>query len=144
MVSLLVSSLGHEAAKRDISARQDATLTDGPRINTHPHPASSMSNSTSRPPATGSIDGALVEKSCFEQQREALVADVATSLEHVLQNINKLNRSLEGVIAVGNEFGSVEALWSQFENVMARDFEAEGLGRDQEDAREGSGTQEKS
>ncbi|KAK5200895.1 Dolichyl-diphosphooligosaccharide-protein glycosyltransferase subunit dad1 [Cryomyces antarcticus] len=108
-----------------------------------------MSNSTSRPPATGSIDGAPVEKSCFEQQREALVADVATvtslhSLEHVLQNINKLNRSLEGVIAVGNEFGSVEALWSQFENVMARDFEAEGLGRDQEDAREGSGTQEKS
>lgn len=42
-------------------------------------------------------------------------------MEHVLANINKLNRSLEGVIAVGNEFGSVEALWSQFENVMAKD-----------------------
>jgi DASH complex subunit DAD1 len=45
------------------------------------------------------------------------------SMEHVLANINKLNRSLEGVIAVGNEFGSVEALWSQFENVMAKDPE---------------------
>jgi DASH complex subunit DAD1 len=45
-------------------------------------------------------------------------------MEHVLANINKLNRSLEGVIAVGNEFGSVEALWSQFENVMAKDPEA--------------------
>jgi DASH complex subunit DAD1 len=47
------------------------------------------------------------------------------SLEHVLQNINKLNRSLEEVIAVGNEFSPVEALWSQFENVMARDREGE-------------------
>lgn len=34
--------------------------------------------------------------------------------------MNKLNRSLEGVIAVGNEFGAVEALWSQFEGVMAQ------------------------
>ncbi|KAI9722002.1 MAG: hypothetical protein M1812_001962 [Candelaria pacifica] len=27
--------------------------------------------------------------------------------------------------SVGNEFGSVEALWSQFENVMAKDSEGE-------------------
>ena len=47
------------------------------------------------------------------------------SMEHVLQSINKLNRSLEGVIAVGNEFGSVEALWSQFEGVMAKEPEEE-------------------
>lgn len=33
---------------------------------------------------------------------------------------------MEGVIAVGNEFGSVEALWSQFENVMGHD--ATGMG----------------
>lgn len=26
---------------------------------------------------------------------------------------------------VGNEFGSIEALWSQFENVMAKDPDAE-------------------
>lgn len=48
-------------------------------------------------------------------------ANAPQSLEHVLANINKLNRSLEGVIAVGNEFGSVEALWSQFENVMGHE-----------------------
>lgn len=47
------------------------------------------------------------------------------SLESVLQNMNKLNRSLEGVIAVGNEFGAVEALWSQFEGVMAQEPEGE-------------------
>ena len=50
------------------------------------------------------------------------------SLENVLQSMNKLNRSLEGVIAVGNEFGAVEALWSQFEGVMAQETEGEGEG----------------
>jgi DASH complex subunit DAD1 len=39
----------------------------------------------------------------------------------VLQNINKLNRSLEEVTSVGNEFAPVESLWSHFENVMAKD-----------------------
>lgn len=65
-------------------------------------------------------------------------------MESVLQYINRLNRNLESIIAVrplvhpfdtkkegwlyadlffswvqvGNEFSSVEALWSQFENVM--------------------------
>ncbi|KAL8903098.1 MAG: hypothetical protein Q9207_004147 [Kuettlingeria erythrocarpa] len=72
-------------------------------------------------------------------------------MEHVLQNINKLNRNLEGVIAVGNEFGAVEALWSQFENVMAKEPEqgenggaedhegAEGEGEDGDDAQENAG-----
>ncbi|KAG6006918.1 hypothetical protein E4U43_000373, partial [Claviceps pusilla] len=38
------------------------------------------------------------EKTYFESQREALIADIALSFEHVLGNINKLNRSLEEVI----------------------------------------------
>ncbi|KAK9778125.1 putative DASH complex subunit Dad1-domain-containing protein [Seiridium cardinale] len=65
------------------------------------------------------------EKTYFELQREALIGEIAMSFEHVLANINKLNRNLEAVIAVGNEFSSVEALWSQFENVMAKDSEEE-------------------
>ncbi|KAM0246350.1 hypothetical protein ACHAP5_004823 [Fusarium lateritium] len=68
------------------------------------------------------------EKTYFEQQREALIGEIAMSFEHVLANINKLNRSLEAVTAVGNEFSSVEALWSQFENVMGKDSNAEGEG----------------
>ncbi|KAL4865012.1 hypothetical protein BDV12DRAFT_156729 [Aspergillus spectabilis] len=56
----------------------------------------------------------------FEQQREELVREIAMGMEQVLQNINRLNRNLESIIAVGNEFGSVEALWSQFENFMGR------------------------
>ncbi|KAK0634670.1 putative DASH complex subunit DAD1 [Bombardia bombarda] len=69
------------------------------------------------------------EKSYFEQQREELIGEIAMSFEHVLANINKLNRSLEAVIAVGNEFSSVEALWSQFENVMGKEPEEEKGGR---------------
>ncbi|KAI6355669.1 hypothetical protein MCOR25_008113 [Pyricularia grisea] len=75
------------------------------------------------------------EKTPFEQQREALIGEIAMSFEQVLANINKLNRSLEAVITVGNEFSSVEALWSQFENVMAKDPDegkAEGEGSDGE------------
>ncbi|KAK9848725.1 hypothetical protein MYU51_015493 [Penicillium brevicompactum] len=56
----------------------------------------------------------------FEQQREELVREIAVGMEQVLQNMNRLNRNLESVIAVGNEFSSVEALWSQFENFMGR------------------------
>ncbi|KAF4983131.1 hypothetical protein FZEAL_1398 [Fusarium zealandicum] len=76
------------------------------------------------------------EKTYFEQQREALIGEIAMSFEHVLANINKLNRSLEAVVAVGNEFSSVEALWSQFENVM--DKEAEG----ESESKQGEQTQQ--
>ncbi|XXG97303.1 elongin C [Hypoxylon texense] len=75
------------------------------------------------------------EKTYFEQQREALIGEIAMNFEQVLANINKLNRSLEAVTAVGNEFSSVEALWSQFEGVMAKEPEdgkaSEGEGQSQ-------------
>ncbi|KAK1639963.1 DASH complex subunit Dad1 [Colletotrichum phormii] len=74
------------------------------------------------------------EKTYFEQQREELIGEIAMSFEQVLANINKLNRSLEAVITVGNEFSSVEALWSQFENVMAKEPEENKQG----DTEEGS------
>ncbi|KAH0494432.1 hypothetical protein TgHK011_001051 [Trichoderma gracile] len=74
-----------------------------------------------RTSGSGAGAGTPSSRAYFEQQREALIGDIAESFEHVLANINKLNRSLEAVIAVGNEFSSVEALWSQFENVMAKD-----------------------
>ncbi|KAL6891620.1 DASH complex subunit Dad1 domain-containing protein [Trichoderma longibrachiatum] len=93
-----------------------------------------------RPSGTGA--GTASSRAYFEQQREALVGDIAESFEHVLANINKLNRSLEAVIAVGNEFSSVEALWSQFENVMAKDDEqdadkAASSSQQQDDAQQG-------
>ncbi|EXF80174.1 DASH complex subunit Dad1 [Colletotrichum fioriniae PJ7] len=74
------------------------------------------------------------EKTYFEQQREELIGEIAMNFEQVLAKINKLNRSLEAVITVGNEFSSVEALWSQFENVMAKEPEENKQG----DTEEGS------
>jgi len=79
---------------------------------------------SSNPPSAPAAGGR--EKTYFEQQRQVLMDEIATSFEQVLANINKLNRSLEAVIAVGNEFSSVEALWSQFENVMGRENAEEG------------------
>ncbi|KAI4269212.1 MAG: hypothetical protein LQ337_007418 [Flavoplaca oasis] len=84
-----------------------------------------MSSTNAPPPrtpfkASASTPGSAPSSS-FLHQRDALVSEISMAMEHVLQNINKLNRSLEGVIAVGNEFGAVEALWSQFENVMAKE-----------------------
>ncbi|KAG6078343.1 hypothetical protein E4U30_007218 [Claviceps sp. LM220 group G6] len=73
------------------------------------------------------------EKTDFELQREAIISDIALSFEHVLGNINKLNRSLEEVIKMGNDFSSVEALWSQFENVMAKDEGGEKIPEKQEE-----------
>ncbi|KAL5116463.1 Dolichyl-diphosphooligosaccharide-protein glycosyltransferase subunit dad1 [Pleosporales sp. CAS-2024a] len=75
--------------------------------------------STNRASTNGGQNGS--EKTYFEQQREWLVTEIAQSLELVLQNINKLNRSLEEVTQVGSEFAPVESLWSHFENVMARE-----------------------
>lgn len=56
----------------------------------------------------------------FELRRAALVNEIGESLEQVLTQLNALNRSLEGIIEIGSEFSSVEALWSQFETVMGR------------------------
>ena len=78
---------------------------------------SSNTNKTTAASSTGAPPAG--EQSFFEQQRELLLqeigivsVDAATrnllkltwrkSFEHVLANINKLNRSLEGVIAVRN------------------------------------------
>lgn len=43
---------------------------------------------------------------------------------------------------MGNEFGSVEALWSQFENVMAKEEgreEGDGQGEEEEGGGDGEG-----
>jgi DASH complex subunit DAD1 len=39
-------------------------------------------------------------------------------MESVLVNLNRLNRAMEPILIIGNEFSSVEALWSTFEGVM--------------------------
>lgn len=87
-----------------------------------------MSTSSTRPPANGASTTSPpsnVEQtnSYFHTQRALLVNEIATSLDTLLTQLNRLNRGLESVIAVGNEFSSVEALWSQFEGVMGQQGE---------------------
>ncbi|KAL8657572.1 MAG: hypothetical protein Q9226_001782 [Calogaya cf. arnoldii] len=77
--------------------------------------------STNAPSPRTSFKSSAGPTSSFLHQRDVLVGEISMAMEQVLQNINKLNRNLEGVIAVGTEFGAVEALWSQFENVMAKE-----------------------
>ncbi|KAK5091784.1 Dolichyl-diphosphooligosaccharide-protein glycosyltransferase subunit dad1 [Exophiala xenobiotica] len=77
----------------------------------------------------------------FEIRRAELVGQIGDSLEQVLTQINALNRSLEGIIEIGNEFAQVEALWSQFENVMGNGQPAEEESRNQEHHRPGENAQ---
>lgn len=59
----------------------------------------------------------------------------------MLTQINGLNRSLEGIIEIGNEFAQVEALWSQFENVVGSGQATGEEGRVQGDNRNGDSEQ---
>ncbi|KAF3176008.1 hypothetical protein TWF225_009184 [Orbilia oligospora] len=60
------------------------------------------------------------EKTYFETQREALIEEICKSFDQVLLNLNHLNRSLEGLAGVGQEFTEIEALWSKFDTVMSQ------------------------
>ncbi|KAF3905424.1 hypothetical protein ABW20_dc0101222 [Dactylellina cionopaga] len=63
---------------------------------------------------------AVPEKSYFETQREALIEEICKAFDQVLLNLNHLNRSLEGLTDVGQEFTEIEALWSKFDTVMSQ------------------------
>lgn len=73
----------------------------------------------------------------FEIRRAEIVSQIGDSLEQVLTQINALNRSLEGIIEIGNEFASVEALWSQFETVLGQHNEDDS-NKEQNDGRNGN------
>ncbi|KAK1573068.1 DASH complex subunit Dad1 [Colletotrichum navitas] len=72
----------------------------------------------------------------FEQRRAELIAEIAASLNQVNANINKLNRSLETTITVGEGFSEAEGLWSNFEDVMVKEPKqnTEGEGKNKGEA----------
>ncbi|KAK7187616.1 DASH complex subunit Dad1 [Paraphaeosphaeria sporulosa] len=82
--------------------------------------------------------GEQAPKSYYEQQRELLILEIAQSLNNALHNLNALNRSLEEVIQVGNEFAPVESLWSHFESVMGDQGLEEKETKREGDAEEGA------
>ncbi|KAJ4301540.1 Dolichyl-diphosphooligosaccharide-protein glycosyltransferase subunit dad1 [Kalmusia sp. IMI 367209] len=78
-------------------------------------------------------------KSYYEQQRELLIIEIAQSLNTALHNLNHLNRSLEEVIQVGNEFAPVESLWSHFESVMGDGHQPSSADADKDGKSDGEG-----
>ncbi|VVT50151.1 uncharacterized protein SAPINGB_P002626 [Magnusiomyces paraingens] len=59
-------------------------------------------------------------RSPFERERDVLVTQITESMNNVLNNLNALNRALEGVVEVGKEFESISALWNNYYDGMAR------------------------
>ncbi|KAK5041490.1 Dolichyl-diphosphooligosaccharide-protein glycosyltransferase subunit dad1 [Exophiala sideris] len=92
-------------------------------LNNHASDASQSSEFEQRRAALVSDIGESRNVLCFDKPESDLDECSTQSLEQVLTHVNALNRSLEGIIEIGNEFASVEALWSQFETVMGRDNE---------------------
>ncbi|KAJ4351534.1 Dolichyl-diphosphooligosaccharide-protein glycosyltransferase subunit dad1 [Didymosphaeria variabile] len=88
--------------------------------------------------STVPVAAEAVPKSYYEQQRELLMLEIAQSLNNALHNLNALNRSLEEVIQVGNEFAPVESLWSHFESVMGDQGQEEKEGKREGDGEEGA------
>jgi len=84
------------------------------------------------------------EQTPFEKQRDLLIGQITQvdlcksgmvtgqSMEQIITNMNLLNRSIEGIIAVyqlfcvadyqvGKEFESVSTLWRSFHEVLAKE-----------------------
>ncbi|CAK7893326.1 DASH complex subunit Dad1p [[Candida] anglica] len=56
----------------------------------------------------------MSENAYFEKQRDLLLQEIGVSMESVVYNLDTLNRSLAGSVAVGKEFEDVARLWSHF------------------------------
>ncbi|CAG8760681.1 5410_t:CDS:1, partial [Ambispora leptoticha] len=48
-------------------------------------------------------------------------------LEQVINNINVLNKNLEGVIAIGKDFENVASLWKNFNSAIVKSASDEDL-----------------
>ncbi|KTW28831.1 hypothetical protein T552_01460 [Pneumocystis carinii B80] len=77
---------------------------------------------SSNVPANTETSGSSVDSHLlFEKQRDALIGQVAQSMEQIITNLNILNRNMESFIAVGKEFESVSTLWKMFHDVLSQE-----------------------
>ncbi|CAG8774654.1 5275_t:CDS:2 [Cetraspora pellucida] len=67
------------------------------------------------------------ERTTFQKQKESLINDIALGLEQVINNINVLNKNLEGAIAIGKEFENVASLWKNFNSAIVTSASDEDL-----------------
>ncbi|CAG8467227.1 11844_t:CDS:2 [Cetraspora pellucida] len=67
------------------------------------------------------------ERTTFQKQKESLINDIALGLEQVINNINILNKNLEGAIAIGKDFENVASLWKNFNSAIVTSASDEDL-----------------
>ncbi|KAG0026124.1 hypothetical protein BGZ82_009624 [Podila clonocystis] len=55
-----------------------------------------------------------VDMATFEGERARLVSHINIEMSQAISNINILNRHLETIITIGQEFDHLSSLWSHF------------------------------
>ncbi|GJJ68467.1 DASH complex subunit DAD1 [Entomortierella parvispora] len=58
--------------------------------------------------------GSAGDTAAFEAERSRLVSDINMEMSQVIANVNNLNRSLETIITIGQEFEQLSQLWKNF------------------------------
>ncbi|KAG0050721.1 hypothetical protein BGZ83_004505 [Gryganskiella cystojenkinii] len=58
--------------------------------------------------------GSVGDQAAFESERARLVTDINLEMSQVIANVNNLNRNLETIITIGQEFEQLSLLWKNF------------------------------
>ncbi|KAF9297034.1 hypothetical protein BGZ88_011256 [Linnemannia elongata] len=90
---------------------------------------------------------AASEAAAFEAERNRLITNIQIEMGQVLSNVNILNRNLETIITIGQEFEQLSQLWkhfhaSAFQRAEEERFDRELLAQEEEDDQERSQEQE--
>ncbi|KAF9104444.1 hypothetical protein BGX29_001866 [Mortierella sp. GBA35] len=86
---------------------------------------------------TQGTNGQVTEASAFEAERSRLITNIQNEMGQVLSNVNILNRNLETIITIGQEFEQLSQLWkhfhaSAFQRAEEERFEREAAEEEQE------------
>ncbi|KAG0288758.1 hypothetical protein BGZ96_007490 [Linnemannia gamsii] len=87
----------------------------------------------------GQASTAASEASAFEAERNRMITNIQIEMGQVLSNVNILNRNLETIITIGQEFEQLSQLWKHFHASAFQRAEEERFDREllaQEEERE--------
>ncbi|KAK3839389.1 MAG: DASH complex subunit Dad1-domain-containing protein [Linnemannia elongata] len=90
---------------------------------------------------------ATSEAAAFEAERNRLITNIQIEMGQVLSNVNILNRNLETIVTIGQEFEQLSQLWkhfhaSAFQRAEEERIDRELLAQEEEDDQERSQEQE--
>ncbi|KAF9143320.1 hypothetical protein BG015_000466 [Linnemannia schmuckeri] len=73
---------------------------------------------------------AASEAAAFEAERNRLITNIQIEMGQVLSNVNILNRNLETIITIGQEFEQLSQLWKHFHASASQRAEEERFDRE--------------